>query len=82
MNLKKLAKWCWNRPAFSHGDRLNDAGAQGQPQRLGYIALAVGKQRGVPLLNLQSRDRLCVFPHRFLSFRFMPTGCLKSARLI
>ena len=38
--------------------RLNDAGAQGQPQWFGYITFAVGKQSGVPLLNLQPGDRL------------------------
>ena len=38
--------------------RLDDAGSQRQPQRLGHIALAVGKQSGVPLLNLQPRNCL------------------------
>lgn len=38
--------------------RLNDAGAKGQPQRFGCVALAVGKQRSAPLLNLPQGIRL------------------------
>lgn len=38
--------------------RLNDAGAQSQAQRFGYVAFAVGKQGGVPLLNFQLEDYL------------------------
>ncbi len=36
--------------------RLDDAGAQRKAQRLGHIAFAVGKQRGVPFFNLQPGD--------------------------
>ncbi len=38
--------------------RLNDAGSQSQTQWLGHIAFAVGKQSGVPRLDLQPRNRL------------------------
>ena len=38
--------------------RLDDAGAQSQPQRFGHIAFAVGKQSGIPFLNLQPRNCL------------------------
>ena len=38
--------------------RLDDAGAKSQAQRLGHIALAVGKQSSVPLLDLRPGDRL------------------------
>ena len=37
---------------------LDNAGSQSQTQRLGHIALAVGKQSGIPLLILQLRDCL------------------------
>ena len=52
--------------------RLNDAGAQSQTQRLGHIPFAVGKQSGVPLLNLQPRDRLC-FLYPTVSFLYSIT---------
>ena len=38
--------------------RLDDAGAQRQTQRLGYVPFTIGKQRSVPLFNLRPRDRL------------------------
>lgn len=47
--------------------RLDNAGSQSQAQRLGHIAFAVGKQRGVPFLNLQPRDRLG-FPDPTVAF--------------
>ena len=37
---------------------LDNAGSQSQTQRLGHIALAVGKQSGIPLLDFQLRDCL------------------------
>ena len=46
--------------------RPDDADAKGQPQRFGYVALAVGKQRSVPLLNL---------PTKGSSGLSLPNGC-------
>ena len=42
----------------------------------------IGKQSGVPLPALRPGDRPGFLPQWLLSFRFMPAGCLKSARVI
>ena len=36
----------------------DDAGAQRQTQRLGYVPFTIGKQRSAPLFNLRPRARL------------------------
>ena len=62
--------------------RLDDARAQGKAQRFCYIALGF-VNRAAYRFSISSHGIVWAFlTQRLLSFKFIPTGCLKSERLI
>ena len=62
--------------------RIKKYRIQSQPQRLGHIPF-VGGEQGAYRFSISVHGIVWdFFIQRLLSFRFMPTGCLKSARLI